>query len=116
MASLYVQLGEGTSQRGVYGGDLFGREFFPQANSGALTCFLRCGFVNALKGDCHVGDDGHVIIGYFNQTFPYGQVVLVAVFVENQLTWHHLRHEAHMLRQHAHLSLYAGQSYHIDRF
>src|SRR4029450_914543 len=48
-ASLDAQLGQGASERGVDGSDLFVREFFPQTGFGALPRFFGFRLVDASR-------------------------------------------------------------------
>ena len=113
-AAFDVELGQGVGQGGVDGGGFFVVHVLGQAGFGAPPGFLGFGFVNLIGRDGHVGQDGHMVGGDFDEAVAHGQVDVLAVLAHDEFAGDKLGHEGDMLGIDAHFAFDAGEGDHFD--
>src|SRR4029453_3856392 len=88
--SLDAQLGQGASERGVDGSDLFVREFFAETGFSALPRFFGFRLVNAVGRNGEVRQDGDAVGGDFDESFARRDEKITAVLAHDHFPRHHL--------------------------
>jgi hypothetical protein len=113
-ATFDVELGDGTGERSVNGSNFLVRELVAETGFSALTGFFDFGLVNAFSWNRHVGQDGNVIAGNFDEAFAGGEGVFVGILADDDFAGDHLGHERDVQRVNAELTFDAGESDHFD--
>ena len=109
------QLRQRSRQGGVHGGDFFGRQFFAETRGGALPSLLSLGFIDAGRGNCHIGCDRNVGAGDFDQACAHGDKVVVTSSAHQQFAGDNASHQINVVGEHAQLPPDAVRSFELFR-
>jgi hypothetical protein len=110
---LYPELRRGVRQRGLNVRCFLVGNILGKTGLGQPAGLLGLGFVNVVRFNCHVGENGNPVAGDLHKAVADGEENRVLALLRDDFASHELGHQRHVLWQNAHLAIRAGQRDHV---